>query len=74
MTRSAAAVVACALALAWPAHAAQSANHAPEPPVIDCASVRQAVAEHGVVRSIEWARRNGFSWRQIAAARKCLKG
>jgi len=45
-----------------------------DPPAIDCATVRLHVAEHGRAKSITWAVKNGFSWAQIAAARRCLKG
>ena len=40
---------------------------------IDCAAVRYYVAEHGEIKAIIWARRNGYSWRDIRLARACLK-
>lgn len=39
----------------------------------DCATVRALVAEHGYAKALYWARSHGYSWKQIAEARKCLK-
>jgi hypothetical protein len=39
---------------------------------IDCALVRAMVAEHGKARAIAWAIENGYGWRHIRAARRCL--
>lgn len=50
--------------------AANAANHSQ----IDCQAVRQYVQQYGIRKSIRWARDNGYSWLEIAAARKCLKG
>lgn len=41
-------------------------------PVIDCVLVRAMVAEHGKARALAWAIENGYRWREIRAARKCL--
>lgn len=43
------------------------------PDGVDCATVRAAVAEHGRIRAIRWAREQGYSWTQISEARKCLR-
>jgi hypothetical protein len=45
---------------------------AADAPVIDCQIVRAMVAEHGKARALAWAIEQGFSWRQINVARKCL--
>lgn len=42
-------------------------------PQIDCTIVREKVAEYGKARALAWALENGFTWRQIAEARQCLK-
>lgn len=55
------------LATCWKARAADL------PPGIDCATVRQYVAEHGKAKALAWAISQGYSWQQIAAARKCLR-
>ncbi len=46
---------------------------ATDKPQIDCALVRQYVAEHGKARALAWALENGFSWAQIREARRCLR-
>jgi hypothetical protein len=43
------------------------------PDGISCDAIRQAVAEHGKFKSIRWARQQGYTWAQIAEARKCLR-
>jgi hypothetical protein len=40
---------------------------------IDCDLVRYKVAEYGKAKALAWALENGFTWRQINEARKCLK-
>ncbi len=40
---------------------------------VPCDQIRSLVAEHGKVKAIYWARSHGFTWAQIAEARKCLK-
>jgi hypothetical protein len=45
---------------------------AADAPVIDCALVRSMVAEHGKARALAWAVENGYGWRDIRAARRCL--
>ncbi len=40
---------------------------------VSCDQIRSLVAEHGKVKAIYWARSHGFTWAQIAEARKCLK-
>ncbi len=45
---------------------------AADKPQIDCALVRQYVAEHGKAAALSWAIRNGYSWREIQEARRCL--
>ena len=42
-------------------------------PQIDCALVRAYVAEHGKAKALAWALEQGYSWKQIRAAAKCLK-
>lgn len=42
-------------------------------PQYDCAVIRAYVAEHGQAAALGWAIRNGYSWRQIREARRCLK-
>lgn len=39
----------------------------------DCAAIRYYVAVHGRAAAIAWAVRNGYSLRDIAEARKCLR-
>ena len=46
---------------------------AADKPQIDCALVRQYVAEHGKARALAWALENGFTWAQIREARRCLR-
>lgn len=40
---------------------------------IDCNAVRQYVAEYGKAKALAWAIKEGYSWRQIAEAKRCLK-
>lgn len=42
-------------------------------PQLNCEAIRAAVAEHGRIKSVRWAREQGYTWAQIAEARKCLK-
>jgi hypothetical protein len=42
------------------------------PPGIDCNLIRAYVAEHGKAKALAWAIEQGYSWAQIAAARRCL--
>ena len=44
----------------------------PEPPAVDCAMVRQVVAERGRIGAVRLAREHGASWAQIAKAQRCL--
>ncbi|NEW91736.1 hypothetical protein [Rhodopseudomonas sp. BR0M22] len=46
----------------------------PVPAGVDCATVRYYVSEHGRAKSIAWAIKNGYSWAQIAEAKRCLRG
>ena len=39
---------------------------------IDCALVRQYVAEHGKAKALAFALKNGATWKQLQEARKCL--
>lgn len=39
----------------------------------DCAAIRYYVAVHGKAAAVAWALKNGYSFREIAAARKCLR-
>ena len=41
--------------------------------VINCSQIKSLVAEHGRVKAIIWAREHGYTWAQIAEARKCLR-
>jgi hypothetical protein len=43
------------------------------PEGVTCEFVRAKVAEHGKVIAYAWARLNGFSKREIAEAKRCLK-
>jgi hypothetical protein len=45
---------------------------AADAPAIDCMLVRAMVAEHGKARALAWAIEQGYRWRDIQAARKCL--
>jgi len=45
---------------------------ADDAPQYDCAVIRAYVAEHGQAAALGWAIRNGYSWRQIRQARRCL--
>lgn len=50
------------------------ANDPPQlPPGVTCELVRAMVAEHGKVYSYAWAKLNGYSAKEIEAARKCLR-
>lgn len=42
------------------------------PAGVNCADIKAKVAEHGYAKAIYWARQHGYSWAQIAEARKCL--
>jgi hypothetical protein len=42
------------------------------PPGVDCQVIRMYVAQHGKIAALAWARREGYSWAQISAARRCL--
>lgn len=54
--------------------AASLARAEPQLPAgVTCADVRARVAEYGYARAIYWARQNGYSWSQIAEAKKCLR-
>ncbi|PZA09598.1 hypothetical protein DNX69_22780 [Rhodopseudomonas palustris] len=44
------------------------------PTGVDCVTVRYYVNEHGRAKSIAWAIKNGYSWAQIAEAKRCLRG
>ncbi|KPG00005.1 hypothetical protein IP86_07695 [Rhodopseudomonas sp. AAP120] len=54
--------------------AAFAADQAAAPIPVDCATIRYHVAEHGKAKSIAWAIKNGYSWAQIAEAKRCLRG
>lgn len=43
------------------------------PAGVSCADVRAKVAEYGKVYAYAWARLQGYSQREIAEARKCLR-
>ena len=43
------------------------------PPGVDCNIIRNYVAEHGKAKALAWAIHEGYSWSQIAAAKRCLK-
>lgn len=45
---------------------------AADAPVIDCVLIRTMVAEHGKAKALAWAIEQGYGWRDIRAARKCL--
>jgi hypothetical protein len=47
--------------------------YAADMPQIDCNLVRQYVAEHGRAKALAWAIREGYSWAEIRAAKRCLK-
>lgn len=38
-----------------------------------CEQIKSLVAEHGKVKALAWAIRNGYSWAEIREAKKCLK-
>lgn len=52
-----------------PAHAAEVVL----PDGATCVMIRSLVAEHGKVKALAWALRQGYSWSQIREAKKCLK-
>lgn len=58
--------------VALPASAA-AAREPDLPPGISCSQVRELVKEHGYLRSIAWAIRQGYSAYQIREAKKCLR-
>ena len=65
----AAAVFTAALILCGVAFAAE-----PKLPAgVSCEAIRGHVADHGKLKAIRWAREQGYSWAQIAEARKCLR-
>ncbi len=43
------------------------------PAGITCEIVREKVAEHGKAVALAWALRQGYSFAQIRAARRCVK-
>lgn len=43
------------------------------PPGASCEQIKSLVAEHGKVKALAWAVRNGYSWQQIREAKKCLR-
>jgi hypothetical protein len=43
------------------------------PAGITCEMVREKVAEHGKAVALAWALRQGYSFAQIRAARRCVK-
>jgi hypothetical protein len=43
------------------------------PAGFSCQDVRSKVAEYGKAAAFAWAIGNGYSWRQIREARKCLR-
>ena len=53
--------------------AAGIAGAAELPPGTDCETIRRLVAEHGKIKALAWAIRQGYSTEQIREARKCLK-
>lgn len=55
---------------AWPAASASTSL----PSGVTCEIIREKVAEHGYLRSVYWARSQGYSWAQINQAKKCLRG
>jgi hypothetical protein len=59
------------LALAGPVLAADPPRL---PEGVTCEVVRQYVAQHGQPRALAWAIEQGYSWREIRAARRCLRG
>jgi hypothetical protein len=40
---------------------------------VTCEKIRTLVAEHGKAKALAWAVREGYSWRAIQEARKCLR-
>lgn len=54
--------------------AAFAADQAAAPIPVDCVTIRYYVSEHGKAKSIAWAVKNGYSWAQIAEAKRCLRG
>jgi len=42
------------------------------PAGVTCEQIKALVAEYGKVRSLTWAVRQGYSWPQIRAAKRCL--
>jgi hypothetical protein len=54
---------------AWPSTTAGDGL----PPGATCEIVRERVAEHGKAVALAWALRQGFSFAQIRAARRCLR-
>lgn len=43
------------------------------PSGITCEMVKAKVAEHGYLKSVYWARSQGYSWAQIKIAKRCLR-
>lgn len=65
-------LVACLVAAAIVLAAAGAVGAAELPPGIDCVMVRRLVADHGKLKALAWAIRQGYSREQINEARKCL--
>jgi hypothetical protein len=60
-----------ALALLWPL-----TGHAGEPKLpegVTCSDVRAHVAQYGKIAAYAWARLQGYSSKEIAEAKRCLK-
>ena len=66
-------VLASLLALASPIVLAGGDSEPQLPAGISCPQVRSLVAEHGYLKALVWARGHGYSWKQIAEAKKCLR-
>lgn len=56
-----------ALLFLWPTRTAHGAE-------FSCDTVRYYVKLYGRPRAIRWARAQGYTWREIAAAGTCLRG
>jgi hypothetical protein len=66
-------VLACALLIAAIATSSAAKEPPKLPPGVTCDLVRSKVAEHGRLVAYAWAKLNGYSNKDIAEARKCLR-